>query len=76
MAGALGVAVIAILLCGLGMARVYDTIVLAAEGRVVEAEVVDVQYGGRGDFVRVHLPAPPDRDVELIRETTMSDAAL
>jgi hypothetical protein len=65
--GGLLAAVGAVVLLGIAIFHLYNAVVLASRGQVVQAEVVDVRYGTKADFVRVHLPVPIDRDVDLIR---------
>jgi hypothetical protein len=55
----------AVLLLGAGLAATVDGALIAADGGAIEGEVVAVRYGSRGDFVRVRLGQPVNREVDL-----------
>lgn len=64
-----GLTIAAVALVLVGARDIYRSAVLATRGTVVSAPVLFVRYGSRADEVKVHLPEPTDRDVELVAWT-------
>lgn len=55
----------AVLLLVSGVGATIDGALIAADGRVIEGEVVAARHGSKGDFVTVRLDPPVDRKVNL-----------
>jgi hypothetical protein len=64
--GATVAAVGAIVFLVVGTRDIYRSITLESRGAIVHAQVLAVRYGSRADEVQVRLPAPINRDVELV----------